>query len=188
MTRPHTNPPDTAADSEWLPLAPGQLTAMAAQRQTRIRRRRLWSMTALAVTAAGLAMFLVRSSERPAAPPDPIHAGVACSVVRRELPDLHRGVLPVERARQLERHLAECPPCRALRARLQASAAVETADSTPPGERSSAGSRPAGNRRHGRTGERGWFLRHRNFPNSRLARGNRPADTPAMTSTTPNAA
>lgn len=104
---------------EWIPCPPGKLAKLAGQERVRQRRQflvRAGSVCGAVVAAVGMSWLAYR---RFGTPMDPIHAGIACSRVRELGPRFLRGQLDEALAKQINRHLALCEPCRTLLESMQ---------------------------------------------------------------------
>jgi len=105
-------------DDAWRECRPGELGDAIGVLRTHKRNRTIVKIAVLTTAALVVVMvagYAARQSFRPAAPGhhDMYFAGISCTDVKAELPQLHRGVTAPDRAAQVRSHLKQCPNCRA---------------------------------------------------------------------------
>jgi predicted anti-sigma-YlaC factor YlaD len=107
---------------EWSACPEGTLAKLAGRLRAK-RRRTVALRAACAVGLAAVLLSLAVLLPKRHAADDFFHGGLYCSQVRPALPDYRAGKLKGKFLGQVERHLAECEPCRQVLKELEKNSA-----------------------------------------------------------------
>lgn len=116
---------NSTTDDSWKPCGGGELQGLAqglrADRARTDRRKRLSLFAGAGAVAAVvlLTVFFAGDAGQPANSGDMHFAGISCTEVRNEMPDLMEGKVDELRSAQIQDHLRQCAACRERRERME---------------------------------------------------------------------
>lgn len=116
---------NSTTDDSWKPCGGGELQGLAqglrADRARTDRRKRLSLFAGAGAVAAAvlLTVFFARDDGQPENSGDMHFAGISCTEVRNEMPDLTAGKVDELRSAQIQDHLRQCVACRERRERME---------------------------------------------------------------------